>query len=150
MFKLTFWLFECVTKGQLILKAGFIWTNEILIKKCSDLTLLEQIVLVISTFLKIRDWRPNYFSITRTIFLTVGQNNFGSKIPFRTREIFFHVQQSIKISPRFYIQVVSKADIVINNWVLVVPETFCLYVVESKKLRKTLLICIQYNVQGIS
>ena len=87
-----------------------------------------------------------FSTITRTIFLTVGQNNFGSKIPFRTRKIFFHVQQSIKISPRFYIQVVSKADIVINNWVLVVPETFCLYAVESKKLRNALLISIQYNV----
>ena len=34
------------------------------------------LALVISKILK------KFFSITRTIFLTVGQNNFGNKIPF--------------------------------------------------------------------
>ena len=41
-------------------------------KTCSDLSLFEQIVLVISIF----------FSVTWTIFShSVGQNNFGNKIP---------------------------------------------------------------------
>merc|ERR1711997_1210896 len=55
-------------------------------KNCSDLSLFEQIVLVISKFLQILGLQPRiskFFSITRTFFfLTVGQNNFGNKIPF--------------------------------------------------------------------
>ena len=49
--------FEISTKGQKILKANF--------AKFSAFSLEFQ----------------TFFSITRTIFLTVGQNNFGSKIP---------------------------------------------------------------------
>ena len=45
-------------------------------KKCSDLSLFEQIVLVISKFLEIFSRSLEHF------FLTVGQNNFGNKIPF--------------------------------------------------------------------
>ena len=54
-------------------------------KNCSDLSLFEQIVLVISKLLQILGLQPRIskvFSITRTIFFTVGQNNYGNKVPF--------------------------------------------------------------------
>ena len=50
-------------------------------KNCSDLSLFEQIVLVI---LKILPSASNLKSFSRSLeqfFLTVGHNNFGNKIP---------------------------------------------------------------------
>ena len=40
------------------------------------LSLFEKIVLVISKKFQ------KFFSIIRAIFFTIGQNNFGNKIPF--------------------------------------------------------------------
>ena len=56
-------------------------------KNCSDLSLFEQIVQVVSKFLQILS---NFKSFSRSLeqfFLTVGQNNFGNKITF---EAFFY------------------------------------------------------------
>ena len=49
----------------------------------SDLSVFEQIVLVISKVLQILCLQPpisKVFSITKTFSLTVAQNNFGNKI----------------------------------------------------------------------
>ena len=46
---------------------------------CFDLTLLEQLVLVISKLLQILSLQPR---ISKQFFLTVGQNSFVNKIPF--------------------------------------------------------------------
>ena len=54
-------------------------------KDCSDLSLFEQIVLVITQILQIsRPSDSKFKSFSRSVeqfFLTVGQNNFGNKIP---------------------------------------------------------------------
>ena len=51
-------------------------------RDCSDLSLF---VLVISKFLKTLGLQPQISKVFRSLdqfFLTVGQNNFGNKIPF--------------------------------------------------------------------
>ena len=54
-------------------------------KNCSDLSLFKQIVLVISkTFANSQPSALNFKTFSRSLeqfFLTVGQNNFGNKIP---------------------------------------------------------------------
>ena len=56
-------------------------------QNCSDLSLFEQIVIVISKCLQIFSLQPRIskkkISTTSTIFLKVGHNNFGNKIPKR-------------------------------------------------------------------
>ena len=55
-------------------------------KNCSKLPLFEWIVLVISKFLQILGLQPRisnfFFWSLEQFFPTVGQNNFGNKIPF--------------------------------------------------------------------
>ena len=55
-------------------------------KNCSDLSLFQQIVLVISKlFANSRTSDLHFKSFSRSLeffFLTVGQNNFGNRIPF--------------------------------------------------------------------
>ena len=46
-------------------------------KNCSDFSLFEKIVLVISKILQILGLQPRISKV----FLTEGQNNFGNKIP---------------------------------------------------------------------
>ena len=49
-------------------------------KNCSDLSLFESIVLVITKFCKFLAFSLQFQKFF-SIFLTVGQNNFGNKIP---------------------------------------------------------------------
>ena len=54
-------------------------------ENCSELSLFEKIVLVISIFLQILGHQPPIFECFFyhwNFFLTLGQNNFGNKIPF--------------------------------------------------------------------
>ena len=56
-------------------------------QKLFCLSVFKQIVLVISKFLQIRGWSREFQKFFRSLehfFLTVGQKNFGSKIPFLT------------------------------------------------------------------
>ena len=59
-------------------------------KNYSDLSLFEQIVLVISkVFTNSRPSASNFKSFSQSLeqfFLTVGQNNFGNKRPFTSEE----------------------------------------------------------------
>ena len=50
-------------------------------KNCSGISLFEQIVVVISKFLQILGLQPQISRSLEHFFLTVGQNNFGNKIP---------------------------------------------------------------------
>ena len=54
-------------------------------KNCFDLSLFKKIVIVISKYLQTLGLQPQIskmFLIKEHFFLTVGQNNFGNKIPF--------------------------------------------------------------------
>jgi hypothetical protein len=61
--------------------------------------MFEQIVPLISKFCKFSAFSlkfQKFFSITRTIFLKVGQNNFGNKIPvvvFYLERISHHCEE---------------------------------------------------------
>ena len=55
-------------------------------KNCSDLSLFEETVLMIPKFLQILGLQPRISKVSldhyvEQFFLTVGQNNFGNKIP---------------------------------------------------------------------
>jgi hypothetical protein len=54
-------------------------------QNCSDLSLLEKIILVILIILRILSFQPQISTVfsrsVEQVFLTVGQNNFGNKIP---------------------------------------------------------------------
>ena len=78
---------------SLIVLIYYIWeTSRNKLKKhsvtenCSDLSQFEDIVLVISKFLQILGIQPriskDFSQSLAQFFLTVGQNNFGNKIPF--------------------------------------------------------------------
>ena len=62
-------------------------------KNCSDLSLFEQIVLVISKIWQILSLQPQiskvFYQSIEQFFLTVGQNNFGNKIPFLSSKFIF-------------------------------------------------------------
>ena len=84
-------------------------------KNCSDFSLLEKIVLIIWNILQILPSSSNFKSFSLSLeqhFLTVGQNNFGNKIPLfslfgngclttvwndkpRTRQQFVNVQTPV-------------------------------------------------------
>ena len=61
-------------------------------KNCSDLSLFEQIFLVISKFLQILGLQSpiskKKSQLLAQFVLTVGQHNFGNKIPFLVLSLF--------------------------------------------------------------
>ena len=67
---------------EIVLNFVAVLENPNFTKNYSDLSLFEQIVLVISNFLQILGLQPRISKF----FLTVGQNNFGNKIPFRHKK----------------------------------------------------------------
>ena len=54
----------------------------LLTKSCSDLSLFEEIVLVISNSQPSASNFKKFSPSLEEFFLTVGHNNFGNKIPF--------------------------------------------------------------------
>ena len=68
-------------------------------KNCSDLSLFEQIVLVISKFLQILGLQPwiskVFLDQVEQFFLTIGQNNFGNKIPFLRKTIMSGLEHQL-------------------------------------------------------
>ena len=71
----------------------------------SDLSLFQQIVLVISKFLQILGLQPRISKVflgdLEQFFLTVGQNNFWNKIPIFCLEIYnFEAKIEDKIDSR--------------------------------------------------
>ena len=66
-------------------------------KNCSALSLFEQIVLIISKFLPSASNIKSFSQSLEHFFLTVGQNNFGNKIPFFFGQFLFHAKTFLSI-----------------------------------------------------